>query len=136
MIPPMSDTISPPKNVSSSHAPNPISADVAARRTTTDSSIPNASHSETYTNVSEQPQHDPQDLGRSRHDAEADDPEGGDHADDRDEHEPDDREPGANLPLTTSSRWIGWDRSRGSVPSARSPLIASNANARPSSGAT
>ena len=25
--------------------------------------------------------------------------------------------PAANLPLITSSRWIGWDRRRGSVPS-------------------
>ena len=47
MIPPTSDTISPPKNVSSSHAPKPISADVAARRIATDSSIPKASHSDT-----------------------------------------------------------------------------------------
>ena len=39
--------------------------------------------------------------------------------------------PAANLPLITSSRWIGCDRSRGSVPSARSPLTASNANAMP-----
>ena len=43
--------------------------------------------------------------------------------------------PAANLPLMTSSRWIGWDSSRGSVPSARSLLIASKANASPSSGA-
>ena len=46
-MPLISDTIRPPKNVSNSHAPNPISADVAARRMPTDSSIPNASHSET-----------------------------------------------------------------------------------------
>ena len=44
--------------------------------------------------------------------------------------------PATNLPLTTSSRWIGWASSRGSVPSERSPLTASKANARPSSGAT
>ena len=44
--------------------------------------------------------------------------------------------PAANLPLITSSRWIGWDSSRGSVPCERSPLIESNMNARPSSGAT
>ena len=44
--------------------------------------------------------------------------------------------PAANLPFTTSSRWIGWESRRGSVPSARSPLMASNANANPSSGAT
>src|SRR5918992_5281096 len=43
--------------------------------------------------------------------------------------------PAANFPLITSSRWIGWERSRGSVPCARSPLIASNPNAIPSSGA-
>ena len=44
--------------------------------------------------------------------------------------------PAANLPLITSSRWIGWERSRGRVPRARSPLTASNANAIPSSGPT
>ena len=44
--------------------------------------------------------------------------------------------PAANLPLMTSSRWIGCERSLGRVPCARSPLTASNENARPSSGAT
>ena len=44
--------------------------------------------------------------------------------------------PATNLPLMTSSRWMGWDSSRGSVPSERSPLMASNAKASPSSGAT
>ena len=44
--------------------------------------------------------------------------------------------PAANLPLITSSRWIGWERSRGSVPSWRSLLIASKAKMIPSSGAT
>ena len=44
--------------------------------------------------------------------------------------------PAANLPLITSSRWIGWESSRGSVPWARSPFTASNPNDSPSSGAT
>ena len=47
----MMSRISPPKIVSTNQIPKPISADVAARRTTTDSSNPNASHSPTYTNV-------------------------------------------------------------------------------------
>ena len=47
MNPPISDVMSPPKNVSSSHAPKPIRADVAARRTSTDSSIPKASQNAT-----------------------------------------------------------------------------------------
>ena len=42
--------------------------------------------------------------------------------------------PARNLPLMTSSRWIGCDTSRGRVPSARSELIASKPNAIPSSG--
>ena len=47
----MMSMIRPPKIVSTNQIPNPISADVAARRTSTDSSSPNASHSPTYTNV-------------------------------------------------------------------------------------
>ncbi len=43
--------------------------------------------------------------------------------------------PAANLPLITSSRWIGCESSRGIVPWARSPLIASKPKAMPSSGA-
>ena len=39
-----------------------------------------------------------------------------------------------NLPLMTSSRWMGCDTSRGSVPSDRSELMASNPNAMPSTG--
>ena len=42
--------------------------------------------------------------------------------------------PATNLPLMISSRWIGWATSRGSVRWARSPLIASNPKAMPSSG--
>ena len=38
--------------------------------------------------------------------------------------------PAANLPLITSSRWIGWDRRRGSVPWARSPFTASKRERR------
>ena len=111
--------------------PNPTSADVAARRTTTDSSIPNASHSDTYTNVTStharvaRPlagRHDPQpDAARSRRSA----------ATTETRTSPMTASPAANLPLMTSSRWIGWDSSRGSVPSDRSPLMASNAKARP-----
>ena len=39
--------------------------------------------------------------------------------------------PATNLPFTTSSRWIGCDRSRGRVPSARSPLIAVEREGQP-----
>ena len=42
--------------------------------------------------------------------------------------------PATNLPLMISSRWIGCDTSRGSVRWARSPLMASNPKAMPSSG--
>ncbi len=42
--------------------------------------------------------------------------------------------PAANLPLMTSSRWIGCDSSRDSVPWLRSLLIPSNPNAIPTSG--
>ena len=44
--------------------------------------------------------------------------------------------PAANLPLITSSRWIGCERRRGRVPCARSPLMASKPKAMPSSGAS
>ena len=42
--------------------------------------------------------------------------------------------PAANFPFTTSSRWIGWARSRDSVPWLRSLLMPSNPNAMPTSG--
>ena len=42
--------------------------------------------------------------------------------------------PAANLPLMTSSRWIGWASSRDSVPWLRSLLMPSNPNAMPTSG--
>ena len=58
----MSWVISPPKNVSSSHVPKPTSADVAARRTSTDSSSPNASQSATYRNVTISQSDEPQEL--------------------------------------------------------------------------
>ena len=48
---PMMLVMSGPKVVSMNHTPNPISADVAARRNSTDSSSPNDSHTPTYTNV-------------------------------------------------------------------------------------
>src|SRR5256885_1505852 len=41
--------------------------------------------------------------------------------------------PAANLPLMTSSRWIGWDSSPGSVPWGRSPLAAARPESRRSS---
>ncbi len=42
--------------------------------------------------------------------------------------------PAANLPLTTSSRWIGWASSRDSVPWLRSLLMPSKPKAMPTSG--
>ena len=42
--------------------------------------------------------------------------------------------PAANLPLMTSSRWMGCERSRDSVPWARSELTASNPKAMPTRG--
>ena len=42
--------------------------------------------------------------------------------------------PATNLPLMTSSRWMGCDTSRGSVPSDRSLLMASKPKAMPSTG--
>ena len=42
--------------------------------------------------------------------------------------------PATNFPLITSSRWIGWDSSRGRVPSERSALMALNPKAMPTSG--
>ena len=94
---PMSDTMRPPKKVASSHSPKPMRADVAAPLTTTDSSIPMASHSETYDEGHDDPQDEAQDLGRGRHDAEADEPERRDDPDDRDEDQADDREAGREL---------------------------------------
>ncbi len=44
-------TMSGPKIVKTSQIPNPISADVAARRTATESSRPKDSHRATYRNV-------------------------------------------------------------------------------------
>src|SRR5829696_8548185 len=42
--------------------------------------------------------------------------------------------PATNLPLMTSSRWIGWASSRDSVPCARSELMPSKPKAMPTSG--
>src|SRR5689334_23107631 len=42
--------------------------------------------------------------------------------------------PAPNLPLTMSSRWTGWARSRASVPWLRSLLMPSNPKAMPTSG--
>ena len=135
-MPPMSDTIRPPKNVNSSHAPKPISAEVAARRTATDSSIPNASHSDTYTKVSSSHSTIRRISARFRHDAEADDPEGRDHADDGDEHQPDDGQPADELAVddVVAVDRLGQEPRQRAL--ARSPLIASNAKASPSNGAT
>ena len=42
--------------------------------------------------------------------------------------------PATNLPLITSSRWIGWATRRGKVRCERSPLMASKPKAMPSNG--
>ena len=89
--------IRPPKNVSSSHVPNPMRADVAARRTSTDSSIPNASQSDDVEERHEQPERRAGGAPRRRDDPEPDDPERRDHRDDDDEDERDDREAGREL---------------------------------------
>ena len=47
MKPPISPVIRPPKKVRSSHVPKATSAEVDARRMSTDRSSPNASQSET-----------------------------------------------------------------------------------------
>ena len=61
---------------------------------------------------------------RLGHDPEADHRERRDPADDVTRTRAITASPAANLPLTTSSRWIGCERSRGRVPWPRSPLIA------------
>ena len=89
--------ISPPKIVSTNQIPNPISADVAARRTSTDSSSPKASHSPTYTNVTAIQATSRTISSECRDDPEPEDAEAGDDPDDRHQHDPDDRQTGREL---------------------------------------
>ena len=86
-----------PKIVNEQPDPEPDSADVAARRMTTDSSSPKASHSATYRNVGQTQATSRTTSCAVRHDAEAEHPEAGDERDDRHQDESDDRHPGREL---------------------------------------
>ena len=97
MNPWTSVTMSGPKIVKTNQTPKPISADVAARRKTTDSSSPNASHSADVEERREEPRDEPDDLLGARHDAQPEDPEPGDDHDDREQDQADDRQAGGEL---------------------------------------
>ena len=93
----MSDTMSPPKMVSSSHDAEPDERGVAARRMTTDRSSPNASQNATYRNVTRARATRREDLGRPATIPSRMMPERRDDASTTDEHERDDRQPGGEL---------------------------------------
>ena len=127
--------ISPANSVSTSQMAIAASAAVAARRQTTDSSSGSASHSAMYTTATTIEGDDARDVAARRADAEAQRAVAGDDRDEAGEGEGDGADAGDELAvddLVAVDR-LG-DTSRGSVRWARSPLIASNPKAMPSSG--
>ena len=101
-----------------SHDAEATSADVAARRMTTDSSRPNASQKRDVQDRESEPDEHADDLAElpARCPSRSIPKPAITRARPTSTSEMIAR-PAANLPLITSSRWIGWERSRGSVPS-------------------